>query len=126
MLAKLKLQNNGVPIYIQLREQIAAAVGRGDLKPGERLPTMREVAVELRIDLNTVHRAYGELARAGLINMVQGRGSFVAEAPPARRSAAADAAALAASVAAQAQAMGVRLEDLCVALTALARQRREP
>ena len=67
MLAKLKLQDNGVPIYIQLREQIAAAVGRGDLKPGERLPTMREVAVELRIDLNTVHRAYGELARAGLL-----------------------------------------------------------
>ncbi|MBN9587572.1 MAG: GntR family transcriptional regulator [Alphaproteobacteria bacterium] len=120
MLANLKLQDSGVPIYIQLREQIAAAVGRGDLKPGERLPTMREVSVALRIDLNTVQRAYGELAREGIITMVQGRGSFVADLPPVQRSAAADAAALAAVVAAQAQAMGVRLDDLAAALAALA------
>ena len=47
MLATLTLQDNGVPIYVQLRDQIAAAIGRGDLRPGERLPTMREVAVAL-------------------------------------------------------------------------------
>lgn len=126
MLNALKLQDNGVPIYIQLREQIAAAVGRGDLKPGERLPTMREVSVALRIDLNTVQRAYAELAREGIVTMVQGRGSFVAEAPPAQSSRAADANALAAVVAAQAQAMGVALEDLSTALAALARERGAP
>ena len=65
MLSHLVLQNNGVPIYVQLREQIAAALGRGLLAPGERLPTMREAAVALRIDLNTVQRAYGELDSMG-------------------------------------------------------------
>ena len=55
MLENLSLQNNGIPIYVQLRDQLAALVGRGALAPGARLPTMREVAVALRIDLNTVH-----------------------------------------------------------------------
>jgi GntR family transcriptional regulator len=54
MLRALTLQDNGVPIYVQLRDQIAAAIGRGDLRPGARLPTMREVAVTLAVDLNTV------------------------------------------------------------------------
>ena len=66
MLEQLVLHDDGVPIYIQLRDQLAAMIGRGLLKPGERLPTMREVAVALRIDLNTVQRACGELERDGL------------------------------------------------------------
>jgi GntR family transcriptional regulator len=75
MLASLALQDNGVPIYVQLRDQIAAAIGRGLLKPGEQLATMREVAVALSIDLNTVQRAYAELEREGILSMVRGRGS---------------------------------------------------
>src|ERR1700761_5122748 len=106
MLKTLTLQDNGVPIYVQLREQIAAAVGRGVLAPGARLPTMREVAVALAIDLNTVQRAYGELERAGILVMVRGRGSFVADAPPARPRSG-EARTLAEQVAAQAQASGV-------------------
>src|SRR3954465_10491162 len=101
MLASLTLQDNGVPIYVQLRDQIAAAVGRGALSPGERLPTMRQVAVALRIDLNTVQRAYAELEREGILTLVRGRGTFVAEPPPAT-SRKADAGALAAKAAAQA------------------------
>lgn len=114
----LTLQDNGVPIYVQLRDQIAAAVGRGVLKPGARLPTMREVAVSLRIDLNTVQRAYAELERDGLLTMVRGRGSFVAQTPPPRDSKAA-IDSLAAQVAAQARAAGVALDDLAAALARL-------
>src|ERR1700759_1506175 len=119
MLSGLSLQDNGVPIYVQLREQIAAAVGRGLFKPGARLPTMRQVAVALSIDLNTVQRAYAELEKDGILTMVRGRGSFVAQAPSPRESRA-DAGALAAQVAAQAQAQGIALEDLAEALKRLA------
>jgi GntR family transcriptional regulator len=118
LLTHLALQDNGVPIYVQLRDQIAAAVGRGILKPGGRLPTMREVAVALRIDLNTVQRAYAELERDGLLTMVRGRGSFVADTPPPRDQRAATDG-FAAQVAAQARAAGIALEDLAVALARL-------
>ena len=115
MLAWLTLQNNGVPIYVQLRDQIAAAIGRGDLQPGMQLPTMREVAVKLAIDLNTVQRAYAELEAEGLLVKVQGRGSFVAD-KPTPRSRSHDIRMLAAKVAAQAQAAGISLTELAEAL----------
>ena len=118
MLGTLVLQNNGVPIYVQLRDQIAAAIGRGELAPGARLPTMREVAVSLAVDLNTVQRAYAALEEDGLVTMVQGRGSFVADAPPTR-SRNAEVRTFAAKVAAQAQAAGVGLDELVEALRAL-------
>ena len=121
MLGSLILQDNGVPIYVQLRDQIAAAIGRGDLQPGVQLPTMREVAVKLAIDLNTVQRAYAELEAEGLLVKVQGRGSFVADKPKPR-SRSAEIRALAAKVAAQAQAGGVSLEELAEALRELSRR----
>src|SRR6516162_963118 len=83
LLKSLRLDNSGVPIYVQLREQILRSLGAGILRPGERMPTMREVAVALKIDLNTVRHAYDELERMGAITLVRGRGSFVAEPPPA-------------------------------------------
>jgi GntR family transcriptional regulator len=119
MLSGLALQDNGIPIYVQLREQIAAAVGRGVLAPGARLPTMREVAVALSIDLNTVQRAYAELERDGILTMVRGRGSFVAETPP-QRPRRADTREFAARIAAQAQAAGIALDELAEALKKLA------
>ena len=122
LLNHLALQDNGVPIYVQLRDQIAAAVGRGMLAPGARLPTMREVAVTLRIDLNTVQRAYAELERDGLLTMVRGRGSFVAAAPPPPRDSHAAIDGLAAQVAAQAQAAGIALDALTAALSRLKRR----
>jgi GntR family transcriptional regulator len=118
LLRHLALQDNGVPIYVQLRDQFAGAIGRGLLAPGARLPAMREVAAALRIDLNTVQRAYAELERHGLITMARGRGPFVADAPPSRDvTPAADS--LAAQAAAQALAAGVALEDLLAALARL-------
>jgi GntR family transcriptional regulator len=120
MLAGLTLQNNGIPIYVQLREQILAAVGRGTLAPGAQLPTMRQVAVALSIDLNTVQRAYAELEKDGILTMVRGRGSFVAEAPPPPRDRQAETRALAAQIAAQARAQGIALDELAKALKKLA------
>src|ERR1700684_2951669 len=84
MLDDLHLHDNGVPIYVQLRDQLSALIGRGALKPGVRLPTMRQVAVALRIDLNTVQRAYTEREVAGLLPLVRGRAPFAAEPPPTR------------------------------------------
>ena len=115
----LTIQDNGIPIYVQLRDQLSALIGRGALSPGQRLPTMREVAVALKIDLNTVQRAYGELEREGLLSLVRGRGTFVAEAPRAPRNRKAEAEALAAKVAAQAHAAGLKLDELIEALKGL-------
>ena len=82
MLNRLRIEDSGVPIYIQLREQILRAIGDGSLPPGARLPTMREVGVALRVDLNTVQRAYAALEREGVLTTSRGRGTFVAASPP--------------------------------------------
>jgi GntR family transcriptional regulator len=116
MLAGLVLQNDGTPIYVQLRDQIAAAIGRGELAPGARLPTMREVAVALAVDLNTVQRAYATLEEDGLVSMAQGRGSFVADPPAPQPHRGAEIRTLAARVAAQAQAHGITAGELAEAL----------
>ena len=82
MLDTLHIEANGIPIYIQIRDQILAAIASGVLKPGERLPTMREVAVTLKVDLNTVRHAYDSAQETGAIVLVRARGTYVAEHPP--------------------------------------------
>jgi GntR family transcriptional regulator len=82
MLDTLHIENNGVPIYVQIRDQILAAIGAGLLKPGERMPTMREVAVALKVDLNTVRHAYDSAQETGAIVLVKARGTYVADHPP--------------------------------------------
>ena len=82
VLRALILETTGVPIYVQLRDQFLRLIGNGTLKPSAQMPTMRQVAVTLKIDLNTVRRAYEALERAGAITLTQGRGSFVADHPP--------------------------------------------
>ena len=79
LLATLALKQDGVPIYVQLREQVLQALGARILGPGDQMPTMREVASVMKVDLNTVRHAYDELERLGAITLVRGRGSFVAE-----------------------------------------------
>lgn len=81
LLDAVHIETNGVPIYVQLREQVLGAIGAGFLKPGDQMPTMRQVAVSLRIDLNTVRHAYDELERMGALRLERGRGSFVADPP---------------------------------------------
>jgi GntR family transcriptional regulator len=124
MLEYLVLHDNGIPIYVQLRDQLATLIGRGLLKPGERLPTMREVAVALRIDLNTVQRAYAELERDGLLTLMRGSGTFVAEAPPAPRNIRKQTQDFAARIAAQARAQGIDLGEVAEALAKLAERAR--
>ncbi len=83
LLEELRLAATGVPIYVQVRDQVLRALGAGVLAPGDQMPTMRQVAVALRIDLNTVRRAYDELERTGALTVQHGRGTFVAGAPAA-------------------------------------------
>ncbi|MFZ5918640.1 MAG: GntR family transcriptional regulator [Chloroflexota bacterium] len=70
-----------LPIYAQITEQIKAQIAAGQLKPGDQLPTIRQLATDLRINFNTVVRAYFELEREGLISTQRGRGTFVADSP---------------------------------------------
>jgi len=70
---------SGVPVYIQLVEQVQAHLSRGNLKPGDQLPTVRQMASELRVNFNTVARAYRMLDEAGLISTQQGRGTYILE-----------------------------------------------
>jgi GntR family transcriptional regulator len=82
MLDTLHIEASGVPIYVQIRDQILAAIASGALKPGERMPTMREVAVALKIDLNTVRHAYESAQETGAVELLRARGTYVAEHPP--------------------------------------------
>jgi GntR family transcriptional regulator len=82
MLDTLHIDASGVPIYVQIRDQILAAIASGVLKPGERMPTMREVAVALKVDLNTVRHAYEAAQETGAITLVRAQGTYVAERPP--------------------------------------------
>jgi GntR family transcriptional regulator len=70
---------SGVPIYQQVIEQVKRSVAVGALEPGERLPTVKQLAVDLTVNANTVARAYRDLERDGVIATSPGRGSFVAE-----------------------------------------------
>jgi len=69
---------SGVPIYMQLVDRIKQMVSSGQLQPGQQLPTMRQLAADLRINYNTVGRAYMILDQEGVISTQQGRGTFIA------------------------------------------------
>jgi GntR family transcriptional regulator len=73
-----------LPIYQQLVQQVREAIARGDLKPEEQLPSVRQLSRDLVINPNTVARAYMELEREGLVTNRPGRGVFVAEAKDER------------------------------------------
>ena len=78
----VQIENSGIPIYVQIRDQLLRAIGSGTLRPSEQLPTMRELAVRLKVDLNTVRHAYDELEQTGAIVILRARGTYVAEKPP--------------------------------------------
>jgi GntR family transcriptional regulator len=72
---------DATPIYAQLERALRAAMATGRLRPGDQLPTVRQLAVELQINANTVARVYAELERAGIIETRRGVGSFVSATP---------------------------------------------
>ena len=73
---------SGVPIYRQLVQQVRRDVMLGRLRPGDQLPSVKEVVDSLSVNPNTVVKAFGELAHQGLVVRRQGVGTFVAAAPP--------------------------------------------
>jgi len=73
---------SGLPIYIQIMNQIESQVVGGKIKPGDQLPTVRALASELRVNFNTVARAYRMLDEAHIISTQQGRGTYITEIPP--------------------------------------------
>jgi GntR family transcriptional regulator len=109
------------PIYAQLERGLRAAIATGRLRPGDQLPTVRQLAVDLSVNANTVARVYAELERAGAIETKRGVGSFIsAAASPARSPREHDRRlrAFATRVLADADAAGFTLEDVMTALQA--------
>ena len=76
---------SGVPIYLQLMEQVKHAIETGALRPGEQLPGIRPLAEELVINPNTVAKAYRELEHEGVIELRHGSGAFVSGAARAKK-----------------------------------------
>jgi DNA-binding transcriptional regulator YhcF (GntR family) len=70
-------RNSGVPIGVQLAWRLRSAIERGELKPGERLPSLRDAAHAAGVNVNTVRSVYAKLEAAGLVRTEQGRGTFV-------------------------------------------------
>ena len=114
-------QRDATPIYAQLERGLRAAIATGRLRPGDQLPTVRQLAVDLQVNANTVARVYLELERAGVIETRRGVGSFVSATPskahPARER---DRRlhAFVTRVLADADAAGLRLDDVIDALSA--------
>lgn len=69
----------GVPIYLQIMTQIKQLLSSGELKPGDQLPTVRQLATDLRVNFNTVARAYRMLDNEGIISTQHGRGTYIWE-----------------------------------------------
>src|ERR1700694_4499763 len=114
------------PIYAQLERGLRAAIATSRLQPGDQLPTVRQFAVDLRINANTVARVYAELERADVIETKRGVGSFIsatpAQAHPPREH---DRRlrAFVTRVLADADAAGFTLSDVLAELTAAHRQK---
>ena len=82
---RLRLQidfRSGLPIYTQIVNQVQAQIAGGILQPGDQLPTVRALAEELRVNFNTIARAYRILDEARIISTQQGRGTYITEVPP--------------------------------------------
>ncbi|HEX7759974.1 MAG TPA: GntR family transcriptional regulator [Caulobacteraceae bacterium] len=127
ILSGLRVEDTGVPIYVQLREQFLRAMGAGALTPGDQMPTMRQVAVALKVDLNTVRHAYDDLERLGALILVRGRGSFVAQPAPALAGAVHETETdnLARQTLATAAALGVEPRVLAQRIAALAADKED-
>jgi GntR family transcriptional regulator len=69
----------GTPIYVQIMEQIKQHIASGELEPGDQLPTVRQMAADLRVNFNTIARAYRLLDESGIISTQHGRGTYIAE-----------------------------------------------
>jgi GntR family transcriptional regulator len=106
--------HSGVPVYRQIIDQVRSGLASGSLNAGDQLPTVRQLAVDLSINPNTVLRAYRELELGGFLETHQGTGTFIADKKLERNSAERDRqlTQMAGEFAARAGAAGFSLEDL--------------
>ena len=106
--------HSGVPVYRQLIDQVRAGIASGSLTAGDQLPTVRQLAVDLAINPNTVMRAYRELELGGLLETQQGTGTFISERKVTQDDAEHDRqlAQLVSDFVARAGAAGFTIEDL--------------
>jgi GntR family transcriptional regulator len=74
--------SSGIPLGVQIGRQLRLAITSGRLAPGERLPSARDLAAELKVNFHTVRKAYGDLEQAGLVRQERGLGTFVADRAP--------------------------------------------
>ena len=110
--------SSAVPIYRQITDQIRYQMARGVLRPGDRLPSIRELARQLPANLNTVLKAYDLLEREGLVGRRQGEGTFVEGSPTTLKKSerVKQVSAILAQAAAQATHLEVSAEELHVLL----------
>ncbi|HZU37822.1 MAG TPA: GntR family transcriptional regulator, partial [Gemmataceae bacterium] len=116
---------SGVPIYRQIQDQIRYGIAAGFLSPGEQLPTVRGLAVELEVNPNTVIKAYSELEREGVLVSEQGSGTFIGLSPPMALppdERQAKLRGLCSEFLAQAARLGFSAEDLIGAIQSLTRE----
>jgi GntR family transcriptional regulator len=117
--------SSGVPFYRQIIDQVLLAVADGRLKLGAQLPTVRQLAVDLSVNLNTVAKAYREMEIRGIVQTQQGTGTFIAARSAAksreRRKALSD---LVDRLIANGEALGIPMEDLVEALVERAEKAR--
>lgn len=81
LLERIRVVNSGVPRYVQLKNQVLSMIGEGLLQPGDQLPTLREMAEAMAIDVTTVKRCYDDLAALGAVEIRRPSGTFVSEQP---------------------------------------------
>jgi GntR family transcriptional regulator len=117
--------SSGVPFYRQIIDQVLLAVADGRLRAGTQLPTVRQLAVDLSVNLNTIAKAYREMEIRGIVQTQQGTGTFIAARSGAktreRRKALHD---LVDRVIANGEALGIPMEDLVEALVERAEKAR--
>ena len=106
--------HSGVPVYRQLIDQVRTGIASGSVTAGDQLPTVRQLAVDLAINPNTVMRAYRELELGGLLETHQGTGTFISDRKPERKTAERERqlSQMAGEFAARAGAAGFTLEEL--------------
>ena len=106
------------PLYAQIATRLRLAVAAGELRPGDALPSVRQLAARLRVNPATVVQAYRDLETEGFVEMRQGAGTFVRDVQPDKRAGerARQAAALVRHMVTEAGRLGVSVEELQVAI----------
>ena len=104
--------SSGIPVYLQLMQQIRHGVETGALRAGERLPTIRSLAEELVVNPNTVVRAYRELQHEGIVELRQGSGAYIGRSVVERRQIMSKAGKLIGSAIERLSALGLSEEEI--------------